>query len=399
MKNLLILILLFISISIFAVDNYRGNCINLDGEWDYVQMVQGGIIPSGGPFTVSVWAKADLNLPYDIREIVSQGMSAAGQNFYIGYSWDGWGLKIRVGDDWQTTNISFPTDNQWHYYTVTKDWSNTWLYIDGVEVAEKGSPISNPDGYFRIGKQYGGYGEYFHGQVDEVRIWDSCLTVEEINNTMNITLSESEPNLQHYYQLNGGVGDAVGISGGILYSHDPNQVWVGSTVPFQPAIISTGVSAITSESAVCGGHVYNGGGISVDSRGICWGTTPNPTIADLHTSAGTGTGAFTAAVTGLSPGTLYHFRAYAINDVGTSYGNDLAFTTVPHAPTNIDISVTGSTLTISWDSVFGATSYKVYSSSDPYGTFSEDTTGAFFYEGWTAPIGTSMKYYYVKAVN
>lgn len=72
---------------------------------------------------------------------------------------------------------------------------------------------------------------------------------------------------------------------------------------------------------------------------------------------------------------------------------------IPGVPANIDISVMHSSVTIAWDTVLGATSYKVFSCVNPHGPFTEDTEGTFNDDSWTAPIGTSMKYYYVQAVN
>ncbi len=63
------------------------------------------------------------------------------------------------------------------------------------------------------------------------------------------------------------------------------------------------------------------------ARGACWSTSPNPTTSDGHTTDGSGTGGFTSNITGLTPGTPYHVRAYATNSVGTSYGSDLTLTT------------------------------------------------------------------------
>ncbi len=65
----------------------------------------------------------------------------------------------------------------------------------------------------------------------------------------------------------------------------------------------------------------------VAARGVCWATTANPTIADSRTSDGGGTGPFVSSLTGLTPSTLYHYRAYATNTAGTAYGGDLTFTT------------------------------------------------------------------------
>jgi len=97
-------------------------------------------------------------------------------------------------------------------------------------------------------------------------------------------------------------------------------------VIFPPTVITTDVSNITSTSASCGGEVTNDGGAEVTERGICWSTNANPTLNDNHVTAGTGTGSFTAAMNGLEANTTYHVRAYATNEVGTAYGQELEFT-------------------------------------------------------------------------
>ncbi|MEI7980824.1 MAG: hypothetical protein WCI71_04175, partial [Bacteroidota bacterium] len=63
----------------------------------------------------------------------------------------------------------------------------------------------------------------------------------------------------------------------------------------------------------------------------CWSTTPTPTTAGSHTTDGSGTGTFVSNLTGLTPNTPYYVRAYATNSVGTAYGNELNFTTLPAA--------------------------------------------------------------------
>ena len=71
----------------------------------------------------------------------------------------------------------------------------------------------------------------------------------------------------------------------------------------------------------------------------------------------------------------------------------------PDPPQNVAISITGTQIQITWDAVPGATSYKVYSSTDPYSITEEDTTGTLVDTTWTAPIPDVKKFYYVKAVN
>jgi hypothetical protein len=92
-------------------------------------------------------------------------------------------------------------------------------------------------------------------------------------------------------------------------------------------VTTTSVSNIASTSASSGGNVTNAGGGTVSARGICWSTSINPTVANTHTTDGSGTGVFTSAITGLTGGTIYHVRAYATNEAGVGYGSDQTFTT------------------------------------------------------------------------
>lgn len=72
---------------------------------------------------------------------------------------------------------------------------------------------------------------------------------------------------------------------------------------------------------------------------------------------------------------------------------------LPSSPQNVMITISSGNVTITWDPVIDATSYKIYSSSDPESGFTEDTTGTFTDESWTAPVSDSKKFYHVKAVN
>ncbi len=98
-----------------------------------------------------------------------------------------------------------------------------------------------------------------------------------------------------------------------------------------PTLTSTAVSSITEGTATSGGEVTDNGGAAVSVRGIVWSKTATPTLTSNeagHTDDGTGNGVFTSALTNLEAGTLYYVRAYATNTAGTSYGNEVSFTTL-----------------------------------------------------------------------
>ena len=90
-------------------------------------------------------------------------------------------------------------------------------------------------------------------------------------------------------------------------------------------LITLGLKSLSPESSQGGGDISNDGGSPVTARGVCWNATGGPTIADNHTSDGTGTGQFYSILTGLSLNTTYYVRAYATNDIGTAYGTQVSF--------------------------------------------------------------------------
>jgi hypothetical protein len=95
-----------------------------------------------------------------------------------------------------------------------------------------------------------------------------------------------------------------------------------------PTLTTAEVSSIGGSTASCGGNITLDGGYPITACGVCWSTDPGPTIAlpSKTTESGT-TGIFTSNLTGLTGSTLYYVRAYATNQFGTSYGNEVSFTT------------------------------------------------------------------------
>lgn len=113
-----------------------------------------------------------------------------------------------------------------------------------------------------------------------------------------------------------------------LYSSNGHSVRLvkDTATAVLPSVTTTAVSNIRTNRAVGGGNVTSDGGTSIRARGICWSTSHNPTINDNHTINGSGTGAFTSDITGLTIDTTYYVRAYVTNSVGTVYGNEVSFT-------------------------------------------------------------------------
>ena len=110
-----------------------------------------------------------------------------------------------------------------------------------------------------------------------------------------------------------------------------NQI-ITTTTAILPTITTTAASAVTATTATSGGNITSDGGAAVTARGVCWSTSQNPTTSNSKTSEGSGTGSFTSNITGLTPGAIYYFRAYATNSAGIAYGNQITTTTLAILP-------------------------------------------------------------------
>jgi hypothetical protein len=139
----------------------------------------------------------------------------------------------------------------------------------------------------------------------------------------------------------------TGLYGGTLYYVRAYAVNIGgvegygSTVSFttdlsSPFLTTNSGTSVLSGSATITANIVATGGAPVTTRGVCWDTSPNPTIS-LSTktveNGSFGTGSFTATTSGMVDNTTYYVRAYATNTVGTSYGTDITVTSNPYVIT------------------------------------------------------------------
>jgi hypothetical protein len=97
-----------------------------------------------------------------------------------------------------------------------------------------------------------------------------------------------------------------------------------------PCVITAEVTSITintnGNSAIVGGEVISQGGSEVTQRGICWSISSNPGLSDNVVSENLGLGSYSFTVTGIELGNTYYVRAFATNQFGTAYGEEVSFT-------------------------------------------------------------------------
>ena len=112
---------------------------------------------------------------------------------------------------------------------------------------------------------------------------------------------------------------------GTAYGEEVSLTTTAKTVA---TVTTTQATNVSYTSATIGGNVADDGGASVTERGVVYSTNQTPTVANTKVTRGNGLGEFTCNLTNLQDGTTYYVRAYAINDKGIAYGEEVSFTTI-----------------------------------------------------------------------
>jgi len=129
-------------------------------------------------------------------------------------------------------------------------------------------------------------------------------------------LSGLKPNTKYYVRAYAKNSAGTGYGDWVDFTTDKTT----------PTVTTQDATDIDKDSFTANGNITATGGENCTVRGFKYGYTPVDTW-DVHDEGSFETGAFTKAITGLSPNTIYWIRAYATNSEGTSYGDWVKVTT------------------------------------------------------------------------
>jgi uncharacterized protein (TIGR02145 family) len=94
-----------------------------------------------------------------------------------------------------------------------------------------------------------------------------------------------------------------------------------------PVVYTAEISNLTATTANAGVIISYDGGEKVALRGLCWDTSSNPDTTKHRYNDRTGTKSFSIKISDLTPETKYYAKAFAVNKLGISYGNEISFVT------------------------------------------------------------------------
>lgn len=114
-------------------------------------------------------------------------------------------------------------------------------------------------------------------------------------------------------------------SAGVSYGKEVAFRTLKKTLP----IITTSEPVdITSGAFKVRGEIVKDGNAAISTCGFCWDVKENPTTDNNKYPAALTGNAFALVLDGFTPETNYYVRAYAINEMGTAYGNQIEVKTL-----------------------------------------------------------------------
>jgi len=319
-----------------------------NGQWMYYWY---------GPFD---YTESIFNIWYG-NEVGINKVAYGGQSGSAAYYWDGGSGRwvYAVLSNGNSTSTWFPRILESKFYNIRDDFiaSDTPATVDLIPLDVHTSPSSLPIGGALSSMDY-----LVHNYSSAS--WSGIVNVD-VYLSSNDNISPSDILLQShsfYWSFTEKSSVRVNVSSPPLIPSDlyAGNYYIGVVLSIAdydtsnndsdgqdaspvrlyavlPTVITNSVTLIGTTSAVCGGNVTSAGGASITARGVCWSTSMNPTTADSHTTDGSGLGSYVSNMTGLTPSTNYHVRAYATNGVGTAYGSDIPFSTVtPILPPTVE---------------------------------------------------------------
>ncbi|WP_111683991.1 choice-of-anchor D domain-containing protein [Winogradskyella tangerina] len=167
--------------------------VYFDGAVDYVDMEDNLDLDASG-FTISAWIKRDA-ADTGTKSIVSKRPTtfSSGYDFRISDA-----NRIQMywingsGTQSLNANVGIP-DDEWHHVAAIYDGTTIYLYIDGVlnRSTARSAPVDTDDSFLIAAAGKGTITQHFRGNIDEVRVWNTALTQDQLRFVMNQEIEDN----------------------------------------------------------------------------------------------------------------------------------------------------------------------------------------------------------------
>ncbi len=188
--------------------------LSLDGQGDCMRVADSQTMRSfSDAITIEIWLKASSFYAENggINSIIRKNIISGAENFLLRFrNIDGapmldMGLGGEVGGLRVDHEFAVGT---WYHLVGTYDGSTITIFVNGLFIDSKNISgrlhIDQSDLYVGRGDPTFSDGEYFHGVLDEIRIWNIARSQEQIQAAMNTSLSSKEEGLLAYWNFDDG---------------------------------------------------------------------------------------------------------------------------------------------------------------------------------------------------
>ena len=183
--------------AVWTPNGKYGGALSFDGINDWVTVADHASLDLTTSMTLEAWVKPGAMSGWETILMKERG---AGDYSYALYAHDGAPLdggapvpsgNVKAGGAFQTLRgtIQLPAGN-WSHVAMTYDGTTQRLFVNGVEVASRPQtgPMAVGAGAFRVGGNNSWTGEFFQGDIDEVRVYNRALSQPEIAADMKTPL-------------------------------------------------------------------------------------------------------------------------------------------------------------------------------------------------------------------
>lgn len=189
-----------------------GNAFEFDGTNDYAEILHDASLKPTNALAIEAWVyKADWDVAasetiFGCTQSGGYSLTTKDTNPDVIHGY----VRLNAGylePEVSTTNLAAG----WHHLALTCDGRYARLYVDGslVDTQDAGGNYAleyDENNSLIIGAEAGGgtgaAGDYFTGQLDEVRIWNEARTEAEIQDNMHRELNGDESGLAAYFPFN-----------------------------------------------------------------------------------------------------------------------------------------------------------------------------------------------------
>lgn len=199
-----------------TVGSQENRVLSLNGKTAYMR------VPDSPSFhtltnaiTLEFWFKASsfYGQPGAVNSVLRKNVEAGRQNFFLRFRTVSGKPAIEFTAGSRMGILHSPCEikpDEWYHLAGSYDGSVMKAFANGVEVMRANFPgpmvIDESDLFIGKGDPEYSFGEFFHGAVDELRIWKVARSPEQIRAAMNARLTGKKPGLVAYWNFEDNTG-------------------------------------------------------------------------------------------------------------------------------------------------------------------------------------------------